>query len=112
MRRYSYETVTDLPPEQLFRAFTDVQSWPQWDDGIEAIILKGPANEGAEFALVPRGLGKSYAPVQVRGGPVAIVGPGRDAPARYSGEDWCTNGSGTNSVNPPVRSWISRSTFR
>ena len=55
MRRYSYETVTDLPPEQLFRAFTDVQSWPQWDDGIEAIILEGPANEGAEFALVPRG---------------------------------------------------------
>lgn len=55
MRRYSYETVTDLPPEQLYRAFTDVQSWPQWDDGIEAIILEGPANEGAEFALVPRG---------------------------------------------------------
>lgn len=54
MRRYSYETVTDLPPEQLFRAFTDVQSWPQWDDGIEAIILEGPANEGAEFSLVPR----------------------------------------------------------
>jgi len=55
MRRYSYETVTNLPPEQLYRAFADVQSWPQWDDGIEAIILEGPANEGSEFALVPRG---------------------------------------------------------
>ncbi|MBI2253432.1 MAG: SRPBCC family protein [Proteobacteria bacterium] len=55
MRRYSYETVTNLPPEQLYRAFTDVASWPQWDDGIEAIILEGPANEGSEFALVPRG---------------------------------------------------------
>jgi hypothetical protein len=54
MRRYSYETVTNLPAEQLYRAFTDVASWPQWDDGIEAIILEGPANEGAEFALVPR----------------------------------------------------------
>ena len=40
------------------------------------------------------------------------VGPGRAPPARYSGEDWCTNGSGTNSVKPPVRSWISRSTRR
>lgn len=40
------------------------------------------------------------------------VGPGRDAPARYSGDDWCTNGSSTNSVKPPVRSWIPRSTFR
>ena len=36
------------------------------------------------------------------------VGPGRDAPARYSGALRCTNGSGTNSVNPPVRSWIPR----
>ncbi|SHY16214.1 Uncharacterised protein [Mycobacteroides abscessus subsp. abscessus] len=33
-----------------------------------------------------------------------FVGPGRAAPARYSGALWCTNGSGTNSVNPPVRS--------
>ncbi|MDY0874011.1 SRPBCC family protein [Dongia rigui] len=55
MRRYSYETVTSLPAEQLYRAFTDVAAWPQWDDGIEAIILEGPANEGSEFALVPRG---------------------------------------------------------
>jgi len=55
MRRYSYETVTNLPAEQLYRAFADVASWPQWDDGIEAIILEGPANEGSEFALVPRG---------------------------------------------------------
>jgi hypothetical protein len=55
MRRYSYETVTDLKPEQLYGAMSDVAAWPQWDDGIEAIILKGPANEGTEFALVPRG---------------------------------------------------------
>lgn len=55
MRRYSYETVTELKPEQLYGAMSDVAAWPQWDDGIEAIILKGPANEGAEFALVPRG---------------------------------------------------------
>ena len=40
------------------------------------------------------------------------VGPGRAAPARYSGEFWCTNGNGTNSVKPPVRSWMSRSTLR
>ncbi len=31
MRRYSYETVTDLKPEQLYRAITDVAAWPQWD---------------------------------------------------------------------------------
>ncbi len=55
MRRHSYETRTDLPPEQLFGAISDVANWPQWDDGIEAVILNGPANEGAEFALKPRG---------------------------------------------------------
>ncbi|COX14583.1 Uncharacterised protein [Mycobacterium tuberculosis] len=32
------------------------------------------------------------------------LGPGRAAPARYNGEFWCTNGNGTNSVKPPVRS--------
>jgi hypothetical protein len=55
MRRHSYETTTDLPPERLYRALADVASWPQWDDGIEAIAIEGPAESGAVFALKPRG---------------------------------------------------------
>ena len=31
------------------------------------------------------------------------VGPGRDSPRRYSGAPSLTKGSGTTSVNPPVR---------
>lgn len=55
MRRYSYETTSDLPPERLFNALADIASWPQWDDGIEAIAFEGPAERGAVFALKPRG---------------------------------------------------------
>lgn len=55
MRRHSYETLSDLPAEDLYRAMTDIESWPHWDDGIEAVRLDGPANEGAEFALKPKG---------------------------------------------------------
>ncbi len=40
------------------------------------------------------------------------VGPGRARPARYIGELACTNGSSTNSVKPPVCSWIPRITRR
>ena len=38
------------------------------------------------------------------------VGPGRDRPCRKMGDAMCTKGSGMNSVNPPVRRWISRRT--
>jgi hypothetical protein len=55
MRRYSYETRTELPADRLFSALADVASWPQWDAGIEAVILKGPANEGSAFAVKPLG---------------------------------------------------------
>ncbi|WP_303980543.1 SRPBCC family protein [Dongia mobilis] len=55
MRRYSYETHSHLPAEQLYRAFSDVAAWPQWDDGIDGVELDGPAETGSIFALKPRG---------------------------------------------------------
>ena len=45
----------------------------------------------------------------------AVIAMGRARTGRAGeihGELWCTNGSGTNSVKPPVRSWITRNTFR
>ena len=41
---------------------------------------------------------------------VMTVGPGRDRPRRKIGAPMWTNGSGTNSVMPPVRRWMARST--
>jgi hypothetical protein len=55
MRRYCYETTSDLPPELLYAAITDVARWPEWDDEIEAVRLDGPAEPGRIFALKPRG---------------------------------------------------------
>lgn len=55
MRRYFYETKSDLPPEQLYRALADIRRWPEWDEGIEATSIDGPAETGTEFAVKPRG---------------------------------------------------------
>ena len=55
MRRYCYETTSDLPPELLYAAITDVARWPEWDDEIEGIALDGPAEPGSIIALKPRG---------------------------------------------------------
>ena len=40
------------------------------------------------------------------------VGPLRARPWRYIGASMCTNGSGTNSVKPPVSAWRSRVRIR
>jgi hypothetical protein len=55
MRRYCYETMSDLPPSQLYAAITDVARWPEWDEEIEGIEIAGPAAAGSTFALKPRG---------------------------------------------------------
>jgi len=55
MRRYCYETTSDLPPSQLYAAIADVARWPEWDDEIEGIEIDGLAETGSTFALKPRG---------------------------------------------------------
>ena len=55
MRRYCYETTSDLPPSQLYAAIADVARWPEWDDEIEGIEIAGEVETGSTFALKPRG---------------------------------------------------------
>ncbi len=40
MRRYCYETKSDLPPELLYRTIADIKRWPEWDDEIEGIEIE------------------------------------------------------------------------
>ena len=42
MRRYTYETDTAVPAETLFRAKTDISSWPEWDGDLEATAFDAP----------------------------------------------------------------------
>ena len=50
-----YTTTTNIAADKLFNAITDINSWPQWDHGLEHTQLAGPAVPGASFTLKPRG---------------------------------------------------------
>ncbi len=55
MWKAQYETTTDVPAEQLYKAITDINSWSKWDDGLEFAKLEGAAKQGAPFLLKPKG---------------------------------------------------------
>jgi len=55
-RRYVYETVVDVPPEQLFAAIIDIPRWPEWDaELISTEQGAGLLQTGSRFALKPKG---------------------------------------------------------
>lgn len=55
MKRYSYTTTTTLRPEQLYRAVSDINRWPQWDSELEATSHIGRVEAGSPFMLKPKG---------------------------------------------------------
>jgi uncharacterized protein YndB with AHSA1/START domain len=55
MRRYIHEAIVQTSPEKLFRAITDIPSWPRWDSGLEATTHDGSLAPGARFTLKPKG---------------------------------------------------------
>lgn len=55
MKLHSYKTMTDVAPEKLYHAVSDVNRWPEWDDGLESTKLEGPCITGASFTLKPKG---------------------------------------------------------
>jgi uncharacterized protein YndB with AHSA1/START domain len=46
---------TTVAPEALWRAWTDVERWPEWNADIERIALTGPFAPGGTIAMTPRG---------------------------------------------------------
>jgi hypothetical protein len=50
-----FQTTTDVPAENLYRAITDFNAWHKWDDGIEHTQLIGEAKIGGVFMLKPKG---------------------------------------------------------
>ena len=55
MWQANFQTTTDVPAENLYRAITDFNAWNKWDDGIEHTQLIGEAKPGGVFILKPRG---------------------------------------------------------
>ena len=55
MWQANFQTTTDVPAENLYRAITDFNAWNKWDQGIEHTQLIGEAKVGSKFILKPKG---------------------------------------------------------
>ncbi|MET0356955.1 MAG: SRPBCC family protein [Cellvibrio sp.] len=55
MWRANFQTTTDVPAENLYRALTDFNTWNKWDNGIEHTQLIGEPKTGTVFMLKPKG---------------------------------------------------------
>ena len=46
---------TSASPDAVWRAWADVERWPEWNADIERIELRGPFETGGLIAMTPRG---------------------------------------------------------
>jgi hypothetical protein len=46
---------TTLAPEAIWRTWTDVERWPEWNRDIARIALRGPFAPGSTIAMTPHG---------------------------------------------------------
>jgi uncharacterized protein YndB with AHSA1/START domain len=46
---------TTVAPEAIWRAWADVERWPEWNADIERIALHGPFATGSRIAMTPYG---------------------------------------------------------
>jgi uncharacterized protein YndB with AHSA1/START domain len=51
MWEYEHSVETTASPEALWRHWSDLRSWPQWNKGIETIETDGPFAVGTTFTM-------------------------------------------------------------
>jgi uncharacterized protein YndB with AHSA1/START domain len=52
---YEHSTETSATPEEVWRHWSDMAAWPQWNDGIEKMEIDGPFAVGTAFTMTPPG---------------------------------------------------------
>jgi uncharacterized protein YndB with AHSA1/START domain len=55
MWEYEYRLETTATPQALWQYWSDMPTWPQWNDGIETIDVEGPFEIGTTFTMTPPG---------------------------------------------------------
>jgi uncharacterized protein YndB with AHSA1/START domain len=55
MWEYEHSTETSAAPDVVWRLWSDIAAWPQWNDGIEKITVDGPFAVGTSFTMTPPG---------------------------------------------------------
>jgi uncharacterized protein YndB with AHSA1/START domain len=69
MWEYEHTVETPAAPDAVWRLWSDIAAWPQWNEGIEKITVDGPFAVGTAFTMTPPG----DEPVQMR---LARIVPG------------------------------------
>lgn len=62
MWEYEHSAETTAAPDVVWRLWSDIAAWPQWNDGIEKITVDGPFAAGTSFTMTPPG----DEPIQMR----------------------------------------------
>ncbi|MEO0558332.1 MAG: SRPBCC family protein [Bacteroidota bacterium] len=52
-RAFAHTVRVQAPPDSVWRLWTEVERWPDWDSELEHASLKGPFEQGARGRLVP-----------------------------------------------------------
>ena len=55
MWEYEHSVETTATAESLWRHWSDMASWPAWNEGIEKIEVDGPFQVGTTFTMTPPG---------------------------------------------------------
>jgi len=55
MWEYEYSVETAASASAVWRQWSDVAAWPQWNEGIESITIDGPFAVGTAFTMTPPG---------------------------------------------------------
>ena len=55
MWEYEYSVETAAHPAVLWRLWSDMAAWPQWNAGIEKLEIDGPFAVGTTFTMTPPG---------------------------------------------------------
>jgi uncharacterized protein YndB with AHSA1/START domain len=56
MWKFEYRRPTTAPPAEVWRLWSDIARWPEWDVDLEAVTLDGEFRAGASGTLQPRGM--------------------------------------------------------
>jgi uncharacterized protein YndB with AHSA1/START domain len=55
MWTYEHAVETSAGIETVWRYWSDVATWPEWNAGVEAVQMSGPFAEGTVFTMTPPG---------------------------------------------------------
>ena len=50
---FSHSDKTEAPPEEIWKIWTDVPNWKDWDTGLQSTELQDPFGVGAKGKLIP-----------------------------------------------------------